>query len=241
MKRVVPGICLGIGLIAGYAMNPRAGTGAQAPAPRDQTAIQIAEAAAIKAAATQSPEERVSTIADLVHNGLAQGRATSRAQDGKAYVIAVADLKQKFPPADAAGNLTPPNSSPPTDLGWDPVYSLTLVRWPYRNPPVKSANTGNMVHWADAEMHEQKTQLYIIISGAGQVMLGGKPPKERLPSINGQHHGEPLGVAQGATAHRLNAGDIVVVPPYAWHQPQSDPGQTLTYLKVDMLTPRLLP
>jgi len=171
--------------------------------------------------------------------GLSLGPADSRIQDGKAYVISADDVKKKFPPADKTGKVTPSNIS--TNLGWDPIYSLVVMRRPYMDPPVKSPNTGNMVHWADAEMHEQKAQLYMIMSGTGEVTLGGKPPAERKPVINGQHAGEPLGAAEGATVTRVKPGDIVVIPTYAWHQILADPGQTFTYMKVDIMTPRLMP
>jgi len=218
VKRVIPFgvLCLAIGFLAGIASAPRN-----------------------IAAAQSAPPER---------GGLGPGPAATRIADGHAYIIAIDDLKQKFPPADQSGRLAPSTNSP--DLGWDPVYSLSLLRSPYLDPPVKSPDTGNMVRWGvfsgekaayDAEMHEQKAQLYIITSGTGQVTLGGTPRTEHKPIINGQHRGGPLGIAEGATAHRIKAGDIVVVPTFAWHQAQADPGQTLTYVKVDILTPRLMP
>jgi len=171
--------------------------------------------------------------------GLSLGPAESRIQDGHAYVISMDDVKKKFPPADKTGKVAPSNIS--TNLGWDPIYSLVVMRRPYMDPPVKSANSGNMVHWADAEMHEQKAQLYIIQSGTGVVTLGGKAPKEHRPVINGQHSGEPLGTTEGATETRVKTGDIVVIPTFTWHQIKADPGQTFTYMKVDIMTPRLMP
>jgi mannose-6-phosphate isomerase-like protein (cupin superfamily) len=209
-------LCLLTGFILGYAAVPRTTVEAQG-----------------------QPAER---------GGLGPGPAASRIHDGNAYVISLDDLKQKFPPADKTGKLPSSSSSP--DLGWDPVYSLALLRSTYLDPAVKSPDTGNVVHWGvfsgdksayDAEMHEQKAQLYIITSGTGQVTLGGKPPIEHKPIVNGQHRGGPLGLAEGATAHKVKAGDIVVVPTFAWHQAQADPGQTLAYVKVDILTPRLMP
>jgi hypothetical protein len=171
--------------------------------------------------------------------GLSLGPKESRIQDGKAYVIFRDDVLKKFPPADKTGKVAPTNES--TTLGWDPIYSLVVMRRPYMDPPVKSANSGNMVHWADAEMHEEKAQLYIIMDGSGVVTLGGTPPKEHHPIINGQHGGEPLGASEGAKETRVKAGDMVVIPTYAWHQIKADPGKTFTYMKVDIMTPRLMP
>lgn len=165
--------------------------------------------------------------------------AEARIEDGKAYVISIDDVKKKFPPADKSGKIAPSKIS--SNLGWDPVYSLVVMQRPYMDPPIKSPNTGKMVHWVDAEMHEEKAQLYIILSGTGQVALGGKAPMERTPIFNGQHGGGPLGTAEGATIHKVKPGDMVVIPTFTWHQAQADPGQTLTYMKVDILTPRLMP
>jgi hypothetical protein len=81
----------------------------------------------------------------------------------------------------------------------------------------------------------------MIISGTGQVALGGQPPNVNKNVVNGQHGGEPLGTAEGATLYRVKAGDMVVIPPYTWHQAQADPGQTIRYMKVDIMTPRLMP
>jgi mannose-6-phosphate isomerase-like protein (cupin superfamily) len=173
-------------------------------------------------------------------SGLGPGPAASRFQDGKAYVILRDDVLKKFPPADKAGKVA--EGGPSSNLGWDPVYSLVVMRRPYMDPPQKLASTGELSHWAGAEMHEMKAQLYIIMNGTGQVTLGGKPAKERMDLItNGQHGGGDLGPAQGATATKVKPGDMVVIPTFAWHQIQADPGQTFNYIKVDIAEPRLMP
>ena len=122
MKRFIPSglLCLAVGFLIGYAMSPRTTVAAQAP-----------------------PAQGRAGQAEL--GGLVPGPATSRIQDGKAYVISADDVKQKFPPADKTGKVAASTLS--TNLGWDPVYSLVVMRRPYMDPPVKSANTGNMVRW----------------------------------------------------------------------------------------------
>ena len=165
--------------------------------------------------------------------------AEARLEDGKSFVIYRDEVLKNFPAADKTGKVAPTSLN--TTLGWDPIYSLVVMRRPYMDPPVKSANTGQMTHWADAEMHEEKAQLYIIEGGTGQVSVGGKPTAEHHPIMNGQHGGGPLETAQGATYKKVKPGDIVVIPPGGWHQAQADPGQTLTYIKVDIFQPRLEP
>ena len=172
-------------------------------------------------------------------SGLGPGPGASRFQDGKAYVILRDDVLKKYPAADKTGKVA--EGGPSSNLGWDPVYSLVVMRRPYMDPPVKNSG-GDMGHWAGAEMHEMKAQLYIIMSGTGQVTLGGKPAKERMDLItNGQHGGGDIAAPQGATATKVKAGDMVVIPTFAWHQIQADPGQTFTYIKVDIAEPRLMP
>ncbi len=204
--------CLAAGFLMGYGMNLRTVSA--------QTGAQTA------------PKERDGGM-------LYEQPAQARLQDGHSFVISRDEVLKNFPPADKSGKVAPTTMS--TTLGWDPVYSLVVMRRPYMDPPIKSANTGLMTHWADAEMHEEKAQLYIILSGTGQVTLGGKAPTEHHPIMNGQHGGGPLEAAQGATAERVKPGDIVVIPPFGWHQAQADPGQTLEYMKVDILQPRLEP
>jgi mannose-6-phosphate isomerase-like protein (cupin superfamily) len=176
---------------------------------------------------------------DRMGSMLVDRPAEARIEDGKAYVISMDDVKKKFPPADKTGKIAPSNLS--RNLGWDPVYTLVVMQRPYLDPPVTSRNTGALTHWSDAEMHEEKAQLYLIVSGTGQMALGGKAPMEHKPIITGQHGGGPLGPTEGATLQRVKAGDMVVIPPFAWHQIMADPGQTFTYIKVDILTPRLMP
>jgi len=218
MKRfIVLGLfCMGLGFLAGHAMNPRT-VAAQEEGSQSQG---------------QAVKEREGTM-------LIDRPAKGQIEDGKAYVISMDDVKKNFPPADKSGKVAP--SAMSTTLGWDPVYSLVVMRRPYLDPAVKSRNTGEMTHWADAEMHEEKAQLYVVVSGTGQVALGGKAPMEHHPIINGQHGGGPLGAAQGAQTYRVKPGDIIVIPPFTWHMTLADPGQTFEYVKVDILTPRLEP
>jgi len=110
-------------------------------------------------------------------------------------------------------------------LAWDPEYRVTFQRRPYYDPPKLTAETKMMSQWDDAEMHENKTQVYVILDGTGALALGGEPEKiVDLP--DGQHNGAPL---KGAVIQRVKPGDWIVIPPYTWHQPQPDPGQALVY------------
>ena len=88
-----------------------------------------------------------------------------------------------------------------------------------------------MSHYGDGEMHEDHTQLYMILDGTGTVVVGGKATKERS-STPGQHGGGPV---EGGTAYKVKPGDWILIPPYAWHQALPDPGG-LRYGMVDIYT-----
>src|SRR5438309_1770396 len=77
--------CLAVGFLAGYAMSPQT-MAAQAPP-------------------AQSQAGQAET------GGLTLGPAASRIQDGKAYVISIDDVKQKFPSADKTGKVAASNIS----------------------------------------------------------------------------------------------------------------------------------
>jgi mannose-6-phosphate isomerase-like protein (cupin superfamily) len=86
-------------------------------------------------------------------------------------------------------------------------------------------NSGQVSHWDDAEMHEDKTQIYIMVAGTGTLALGGTAQNIR-DTPEGQHSGQPL---VGATLQKVKPGDWIVIPPMTWHQTQPDPGQTFVY------------
>jgi mannose-6-phosphate isomerase-like protein (cupin superfamily) len=83
-----------------------------------------------------------------------------------------------------------------------PIYRLNLWQREYYDTPKITTASKTMSHWDDAEMHEDKTQVYIIISGTGTVILGGQAEKEQ--AVNGQHSGGPI---RGGTVYKVKAGD----------------------------------
>jgi mannose-6-phosphate isomerase-like protein (cupin superfamily) len=161
----------------------------------------------------------------------------NRAVNGKGLYYSIDDIKKRFAPADARGDFPQGDTGATNHLAWAPEYRFTLMRRQYFDPPRKSPTTGEMEHFVGSEMHENKTQIYMMVSGGGQVALGGKPEIERA-SPDGQHAGGPL---SGATNYRVKSGDFIVIPPYTWHQALPDPGQTLTYGMCHIETRNLIP
>lgn len=142
-------------------------------------------------------------------------KASPRAVPGKAMYFSSEEIKKRF--VDAA----PQNA---THLAWDPAYRFTVMRRPYYET-AKKMNSGQVSHWDDAEMHEDKTQIYIIVSGTGSIALGGTAMNIR-DTPEGQHSGQPI---VGAKIQKIKPGDWIVIPPMTWHQTQPDPGQTFVY------------
>ena len=152
----------------------------------------------------------------------------TRAEHGKAMYFNIEDIKKKF---------TNEKVMTATHLAWDPFYRFTVMTRAYYDPPRTMNVSKTISNWDDAEMHENKTQIYIMVAGTGVLALGGEPVMQRT-SPDGQHQGGPL---KGATMQRVNPGDWVVIPPYAWHQAQPDPGQTMTYGMCHIETRNLMP
>jgi mannose-6-phosphate isomerase-like protein (cupin superfamily) len=91
-----------------------------------------------------------------------------------------------------------------------------------------SADHAMMVHRegsGQAEQHEAEADLMVIVSGKGDLIIGGTMPgakttaegELRAPSIDGGAH------------QKLGPGDIVHVPPKTPHQVMLDAGTQITY------------
>ena len=170
----------------------------------------VGAAAQAAAPQTQGQEQQGGGIRAL--------QPATRAQHGKALYFPIADIKKRFV-ANRQTEITA------THLAWDPFYRFTVMTRAYYDPPRPGRVSQVPINWDDGEMHENKTQIYIMVDGSGVLALGGEPERQRA-SPDGQHSGEPL---KGATLQRVQPGDWVVIPPYTWHQAQPDKGQTMVY------------
>lgn len=103
------------------------------------------------------------------------------------------------------------------------------------NAKTSSENMGNfgvdhalMIHREGsgvAELHQREADLMVIVSGSGELVVGGTMPNAkttapgevRAPSID------------GGARQKLSPGDIVHIPPKTPHQVLLDPGAQITY------------
>ncbi len=123
--------------------------------------------------------------------------------------------------------MTDPKAPGSDHLQWAPPYRITIQR---RQPPREGAPI-------NGELHDDKTQIYIVIGGSGTVQLGGKPDVDNSAGP-GEHRGGPL---VGTTSHHVKEGDVVSIPPLTWHASYADPGQTMTYLMVHVENRQTIP
>jgi mannose-6-phosphate isomerase-like protein (cupin superfamily) len=117
-----------------------------------------------------------------------------------------------------------------------PIYRVNLWKREYYDPPKMTRISKMESRWDDGEMHEDKTQIYIVISGTGSIVLGGHAEKQHSSSP-GQFNGGPI---VGGTSYKVKAGDWALIPPRTWHQAQPDPGG-LVYALVHIHTQTNIP
>ena len=109
-------------------------------------------------------------------------------------------------------------------LAWTPGYRVALRRVP--------PGPGT------PEMHEDKAQLYVVLSGIGTHIMGGKPKTIKDVGEGNHVSQDPL---VGATTYHLKPGDMLVVPPLTWHQTGADGGKPMTYRLIDITQPTRMP
>jgi mannose-6-phosphate isomerase-like protein (cupin superfamily) len=76
-----------------------------------------------------------------------------------------------------------------------------------------------------AELHETESDLIVIVSGNGELVVGGTMPNAK-PTTAGEVRGPSI---DGGVRQKLSPGDIVHIPPKTPHQVLLDPGTQITY------------
>jgi mannose-6-phosphate isomerase-like protein (cupin superfamily) len=81
------------------------------------------------------------------------------------------------------------------------------------------------------EQHEGVTDVYFVTGGSGSVVVGGDIPNRRTVRP-GEYSGDPI---TGGQTFKLEAGDILNIPPNATHATMADPGgMTYVLMKVNV-------
>lgn len=79
-----------------------------------------------------------------------------------------------------------------------------------------------------AEIHVNVTDVFVIESGEGTVVVGGKVPNQRT-TAPGEIRGATI---EGGSRHAVAAGDVVHIPANVPHQLLLEPGKQITYFVV---------
>lgn len=82
----------------------------------------------------------------------------------------------------------------------------------------------------EAEVHDNNSDVFCVLSGEGEFVLGGKVVNAKITNP-----GETRGTAiQGGVTRKVGAGDIVIVPPKTPHQIILAKGRRMTFLVTKM-------
>jgi mannose-6-phosphate isomerase-like protein (cupin superfamily) len=76
-----------------------------------------------------------------------------------------------------------------------------------------------------AELHETESDLMVIVSGRGELVVGGTIPGAKTTAV-GEVRGPSI---DGGVRQKLSPGDVVHVPPKTPHQVLVDPAAQITY------------
>jgi mannose-6-phosphate isomerase-like protein (cupin superfamily) len=88
--------------------------------------------------------------------------------------------------------------------------------------------------YTQPEIHELKWDLYVILDGAGTLLVGGertnwiddgRPADQQRPGLS------------GAEAFQVVEGDVVHVPARVWHQVVLDEANAMTYMLINVVEP----
>ena len=104
-------------------------------------------------------------------------------------------------------------------------FSMFMLYRLHRDQPVLSLTKVNSV-WDDAEQHAGVYDFYVFTGGTGEMIVGGKIAneqnlKDKDGIIPGEYRGQPI---IGGQTFKVKAGDWLLIPPNAPHQPKPDPG-----------------
>ncbi|HKF55084.1 MAG TPA: hypothetical protein VKJ45_06560 [Blastocatellia bacterium] len=105
-------------------------------------------------------------------------------------------------------------------------FTMSMLYRMHREEPVLSLTKVNSL-WDDAEQHSGVYDFYIFTGGTGEMIVGGKiANRQNLVDsqwgpVPGEYRGQPI---IGGQTFKVKAGDWLVIPPDAPHQPKPDPG-----------------
>jgi mannose-6-phosphate isomerase-like protein (cupin superfamily) len=207
MKRLMPVLFCSatiLGFLAGYAVSPAGSIAGQAPP-------------ANAAGAGQTPP-----LAGALPPG-DYSKMNIAPDQGEPMLFSAADLKKAHVELQARAAKSGQPVSNPRDL-MTPLVTRTHSFILLHRPALATASAS-----PNAEQHEGATDVYIIVSGSGTVTVGGSIDAKRVA-----RPGEFQGAIKGGKPFKLQAGDILNIPPNMPHATVPDTGgMTYVLMKVN--------
>jgi mannose-6-phosphate isomerase-like protein (cupin superfamily) len=205
MRRLLAGIWVVSMFVAYFAGSIMGPSGSAAAAPAQQPAA--AQPAAPAGALPPGDYSRMQIAPDQGEPFLLSG-----AQMRKAHT----ELQTRSAGTRAVSN--------PRDLLTPQVtrtHSYILMHRPEYKTPAQAPNS---------ELHEGVTDVYFVVAGSGTVSVGGEIPEKRI-----SRPGEIVGPIKGGKPFKLQAGDILNIPPNMPHATMADAGgMTYVLMKVNV-------
>jgi mannose-6-phosphate isomerase-like protein (cupin superfamily) len=158
------------------------------------------------------------------------GRFTDNPRAARNMFLVTAGPETRAQNGKAKHYTTEYQASQKTHFEWAPEYRLTATTragLPAGQEPTTS------------ELHVNDTQIYLVTSGTGTVIVEGAPAEESmyLAAPSEQRGGAII----GGRKVKVKVGDLVSIPPFTWHAAYGDPGVSLVYTIIHIHTPQTLP
>ena len=84
-----------------------------------------------------------------------------------------------------------------------------------------------------AESHDVKADLYVVLGGEGEVVVGGTMPgRQEMKTRPGEWRAPKI---VGGKSYPLSKGDMINIPSKTPHQIMLKPGNTITYLIIKVI------
>jgi mannose-6-phosphate isomerase-like protein (cupin superfamily) len=212
MKRSVSIMWLGtttLAFVLGYAVGPGRTAAVQNAAAGTQSAAPAAPSTAPLAGALPPGD---------------YSRMKLSPDQGEPTLFAAADLRKAHTELQARAKAGGQALSNPRDL-MKPMVTRTHSFILMHRPELRTATAT-----PNAEQHEGVTDVYIVMAGSGTVTVGGEIPNKRIG-----RPGEFTGPISGGKPFKLQAGDVLDIPPDMPHATVPDPGgMTYILMKVNV-------
>ena len=108
------------------------------------------------------------------------------------------------------------------------TYTDALPRADHRAHDVQIIHRSG---YTQPEIHTNKWDIYVILSGSGTARIGG----ERVNFRDDRPQAGQTPQLAGAEEFQVTVGDMLHVPARVWHQMVTEPGESITYALINVI------